>query len=88
MGLKYGKKDYRKINEKIGKDTKKTMRLIYNQFEALIRHLVFTYARQESLEYLIYQKDPLRREAIWKGIIMTNLIQVDHVKRHIKDLLA
>jgi hypothetical protein len=40
------------------------------------------------LEYLINQKDPLRHEAMWKGIIMTNLIQVNQVKTYIQDLLA
>jgi hypothetical protein len=32
MGLVYGKKDYQKINEKIGRDTKKGLQLIYMQF--------------------------------------------------------
>ena len=61
MALKYGKKDYRKMNERIGKDTKVAMQLIYVQFQSLIRHLVFTYARQQNLEYLVHQRDTFKR---------------------------
>ena len=49
------------MNERIGKDTKVAMQLIYVQFQSLIRHLVFTYARQQNLEYLVHQRDTFKR---------------------------
>lgn len=88
LSVKYGGKNYRKINEKIGKDTKKALQLIYFHFQALIRHLIYTYSQNENLEFLMFQKDLLNREAIWKGLIMTNLINVRKIKQRIQDLLA
>lgn len=88
LSVKYGSKNYRKINEKIGKDTKRALQLIYLQFQGLIRHLIYTYSQNESLEFLIHQKDLLKREAVWKGLIMSNLINVHRIKSHIQDLLT
>lgn len=88
LSFKYGDKDYAKINSKIGKETRKVMQMMYSQYYALIRHIILTYASESNLELIAYQYDPFKREALWKGIIMTNFIQADRFKSHIQDILV
>lgn len=76
------------MNEKLAKDTRKTLQMVYNQFSSLVRHLIFTFSSDHLTEYLVNEKDPIKREAIWKGMIMSNLIQVNKIKDRIQALLA
>lgn len=88
MSLRYGDKNYAEINDKIGVETRKIMQSMYSQYYALIRHMILTYASESNLELIAYQVDPIKREALWKGFIMTNFIQADRFKSHLQDILV
>jgi predicted acylesterase/phospholipase RssA len=87
LSFKYGKKDYEKINNAIGQETKKALIIILDQYESLVRHIIFSYTSESIRELISLEKDPQKRGAIWKGIIMTNFIQMDNLKQYLLKLL-
>jgi predicted acylesterase/phospholipase RssA len=87
LSFKYGDKDYEKINNEKGQETKKALTIILDQYQSLIRHIIYVYTSEPVRELISLEKDPSKKEAIWKGIIMTNFIQMDNLKQYLLKLL-
>ena len=52
LSFKYGSKDYARINQAIGKESKKALNILYDQYQYLIRHFFFMVNSEDNQQII------------------------------------
>ena len=56
LSFKYGSKDYARINKAIGKESRKALHILYDQYQYLIRHFFFMVNSEDNQQIVALEK--------------------------------
>ena len=87
LSINFEGSDFFKTNLRVSKSTKDVMQMFLTRFYEQIRYFVMSYSSQDALEIINKEADPVRKEALWKGVIINNFLKSDRFRGHVQRLL-
>ena len=69
-------------------DTKELINYIFQQFQEQLKMVIFAVSTDHILEFLALESDASKKEAMWKGMIISRFMKSDKYKHHVYTLLG